>query len=486
MAMDYFPIFLKLHNQPCVVVGGGEIAVRKTRSLLDAGARVTVIAPRIESQLTRWVMEEKIDFISRKFQSADLVGKRLVIAATNDTEANQYVYDTAESNGVLVNVADNPDACRFIVPAIVDRSPLTIAISSGGRAPVLARLLRQKLETLVPSAYGRLAEFAGDLRSRVKSSLHSLPARRRFWETILQGPVAEKILNGQEQSAFKLFETQLAQHVNGQRRITGEVFLIGAGPGDPELVTLKALRLMQQADVVLYDNLVSSQVLDLVRRDATRISVAKKKGNHKMEQADINKALIRLAKEGKRVCRLKGGDPFIFGRGGEELEALADANIPFQVVPGITAANGCAAYGGIPLTHRDYADNVTFVTGHRKNNGDLDIPWSSLVNHRQTVVFYMGLANLPLIARQLQSHGLGAETPAAAIEQGTSGNQRIVIGTIGNLAQQVLAAKLGSPTLIIVGQVVQLAAKLHWFGRPPIENESKPERHQNPIAMRAS
>ncbi len=486
--MDYFPIFLKLHNQPCVVVGGGGVAIRKTQSLLDAGARVTVIAPRIESQLTRWVMEGKIDYVSRQFKAADLVGKRLVIAATDDSDTNRHVYEVAEDIGVLANVTDDPDICRFIVPAIIDRSPITIAISSAGNAPVLARLLRQKLETLIPAAYGRLAAFAGGLRGRVKSSLGSLSTRRRFWESVLEGPIAEKILNGQEQTALELFDAQLAEHVNEVPRKTGEVFLVGAGPGDPELVTLKALRLMQQADVVLYDNLVSTAVLDLVRRDATRISVAKKKGYHKMQQADINSELIRLARQGKRVCRLKGGDPFIFGRGGEELEALADAQIPFQVVPGITAANGCASYGGIPLTHRDYADNVTFVTGHRKNNGDLDIPWSSLVNHRQTIVFYMGLGSLPLIGRQLQAHGLSKDTPAAAIEQGTSPEQRIVVGTISNLSEQVLAAELGSPTLIIVGQVVQLAEKLHWFGQPLIESpvSKQPAPYLNPIAVRAS
>jgi len=486
--MDYFPIFLKLHNQPCVVVGGGGVAIRKTQSLLEAGARVTVIAPRIESQLTRWVMEGKIDYVSRQFKAADLVGKRLVIAATDDSDTNRHVYEVAEDIGVLANVTDDPDICRFIVPAIIDRSPITIAISSAGNAPVLARLLRQKLETLIPAAYGRLAAFAGGLRGRVKSSLGSLSTRRRFWESVLEGPIAEKILNGQEQTALELFDAQLAEHVNEVPRKTGEVFLVGAGPGDPELVTLKALRLMQQADVVLYDNLVSTAVLDLVRRDATRISVAKKKGYHKMQQADINSELIRLARQGKRVCRLKGGDPFIFGRGGEELEALADAQIPFQVVPGITAANGCASYGGIPLTHRDYADNVTFVTGHRKNNGDLDIPWSSLVNHRQTIVFYMGLGSLPLIGRQLQAHGLSKDTPAAAIEQGTSPEQRIVVGTISNLSEQVLAAELGSPTLIIVGQVVQLAEKLHWFGQPLIESpvSKQPAPYLNPIAVRAS
>jgi len=315
----------------------------------------------------------------------------------------------------------------------------------------------------------------------VKSRLTSLGARRRFWESVLEGPIAEKVFNGQDSEANALFETSLEQRVQSQDQPLGEVSLVGAGPGDPELLTLKALRLMQQADVVLYDNLVSPQVLDLVRRDAKRISVAKKKGCHTASQADINRELIRLAREGNRVCRLKGGDPFVFGRGGEELSALVEAHIPFQVVPGISAANGCAAYAGIPLTHRDYADSVAFITGHRKNNGDLDIPWSSLVNNRQTLVFYMGLSSLPLICAQLQSHGLAHDTPAAAVEQGTSEDQRLVVSRLSDLASEVEEAQLRSPTLIIVGQVVQLAEKLHWFGKPAIESNQTDDNSCNDL-----
>ncbi len=464
--MDYFPIFLKLRNQHCLVVGGGDVATRKVASLLAAGADVTLVATDLASQLAEWAMEGKIVFVPRKFVSTDLCGKRLVIAATSDSALNLQIFREAEAIGVLANVVDDPDACRFITPAIVDRSPLMIAISSGGKAPVLSRLLRQKIEILIPATYGRLAGFAGNLRARVKSRITSPGARRRFWESILEGPVSEKVFNGQDSEANALFDTSLEQQVQSQARPQGEVYLIGAGPGDPELLTLKALRLMQQSDVVLYDNLVSPQVLDLVRRDAKRISVAKKKGCHTLSQADLNRELIRLAGEGNRVCRLKGGDPFVFGRGGEELVALVEANVPFQVVPGISAANGCAAYAGIPLTHRDYADSVTFITGHRKNNGDLDIPWFSLVNNRQTLVFYMGLSSLRLICEQLQSHGLALDTPAAAVQQGTLENQRLVVSRLCDLASDVESAQLCSPTLIIVGQVVQLAETLHWFGKP--------------------
>ncbi|MCH7743584.1 MAG: uroporphyrinogen-III C-methyltransferase [Proteobacteria bacterium] len=465
--MDYFPIFLKLQHQHCLVVGGGDVATRKVAGLLAAGADVTLVATSVVTQLSRWVMEGRITYMPREFVSTDLYGKRLVIAATSNASLNQQIFQAAEATGVLANVVDDPDACRFITPAIVDRSPLIIAISSGGNAPVLSRLLRQKIETLVPAAYGRLARFAGNLRARVKSRITSLGDRRRFWESVLDGPISEKVFNGQDREANALFDTSL-QQVQNRGQSQGEVFLVGAGPGDPELLTLKALRLMQQADVVLYDNLVSKQVLDLVRRDAKRISVAKKKGCHTASQADINSQLIRLAREGNRVCRLKGGDPFVFGRGGEELSALAEAHVPFQVVPGISAANGCAAYAGIPLTHRDYADSVAFITGHRKNNGDLDIPWSSLVNDRQTLVFYMGLSSLPLICAQLQSHGLRHDTPAAAVQQGTSEDQRLVVSRLNNLAAEVNEAQLRSPTLIIIGQVVQLAEKLHWFGDPAI------------------
>ncbi len=310
--MDYFPIFLKLRNQHCLVVGGGDVATRKVASLLAAHANVTLVATDVAPQLAEWVAQGKITYLPRKFVATDLYGKRIVIAATANSSLNQQIFQEAEAIGVLANVVDDPDSCRFITPAIVDRSPLMIARSSGGNAPVLSRLLRQKIEVLIPSAYGRLAQFAGNLRARVKSRLTSFGARRRFWESVLEGPIAEKVFNGQDSEAKALFATSLEQHVQGQDRALGEVSLVGAGPGDPELLTLKALRLMQQADVVLYDNLVSPQVLDLVRRDAKRISVAKKKGCHTASQADINSELIRLAREGNRVCRLKGGDPFVF------------------------------------------------------------------------------------------------------------------------------------------------------------------------------
>ena len=462
--MDYYPIFLKLKSQHCLVVGGGDVATRKVERLLAAEASITLVAMQLTPQLDQWRQEEKISVKQREFSSTDLYGKRLVIAATASSSLNQRIYAEAEATGVIANAVDDSEYCRFITPAVIDRSPLVVAISSGGTAPVLSRMLRQRIETLVPAAYGRLARFAGNFRARVKSSLSSVQARRHFWETVLTGPIADKILNGHESKAVTLFNTELEKQSHDQTRQLGQVSLIGAGPGDPELLTLKALRLIQQADVVLYDKLVSPPVLDLVRREALKISVAKKKGHHSISQEDINSKLIQLARQGKRVCRLKGGDPFIFGRGGEELTALVDAQIPFQVVPGISAANGCSTYAGIPLTHRDHANSVTFVTGHTQNDGELDVPWPSLVNNRQTLVFYMGLTSLPLICEQLQIHGLAHDTPAAAIQQGTSTDQHLAVSNLADLGSAVENAKLHSPTLIIIGQVVQFAEKLHWFG----------------------
>jgi len=469
--MDYYPLFLNLKSQACLVVGGGEVAFRKSQSLLKAGAHVTLVAPDITPQLRQLINDEEITYISKGFSPEHLSEKRLVIAATNDSALNRWISKRADEENILVNVPDDLKACRFIVPAIIDRSPLIIAVSSGGTAPLLSRLLRQKLETMIPASYGDLAKFAAHFRDQVKNKFSTLTARRRFWEGIFEGPIANRVLNGQITFAENEFKQALALHAKDEGTKTGEVFIVGAGPGDPELLTLKALRLMQQADIVFYDNLASSDVLNLVRRDAIRVSVAKKKNHHKMTQAKINAAMIEHAKAGKRVCRLKGGDPFIFGRGGEEVEALIDAEVPFQIVPGITAASGCTTYAGIPLTHRDHADTVTFVTGHKKDNGKLDIDFKHLAKDRQTIVFYMGLGNLPEICKRLQFHGLASDIPAAAIEQGTYAHQRVLCSTLKNLASDIEDFDFQSPTLIVIGKVVSLANKLHWFGNPPIQGK---------------
>jgi len=383
----------------------------------------------------------------------------LAIAATDDEPLNATVSQHANALGVPVNVVDSPQLCSVIFPAIVDRSPLVVAVSSGGDAPVLARLIRARIETWIPAAYGQLAGLAKQFRAQVKARFANVQQRRVFWEEVFQGPIAEQALAGRTAEAERLLAEKLA---GAAPKALGEVYLVGAGPGDPDLLTFRALRLMQQADVVLYDRLVAPAIIDLCRRDADRIYVGKQRADHAVPQKQINQQLVTLAKQGKRVLRLKGGDPFIFGRGGEEIEELAAHGVPFQVVPGITAASGCAAYAGIPLTHRDHAQSVRFVTGHLKD-GSCDLPWSELAAPAQTLVFYMGLVGLPVICQQLIAHGRSAETPAALVQQGTTSNQRVFTATLGTLAERIAQEDVQAPTLLIVGEVVQLREKLAWF-----------------------
>ncbi len=458
--MDFFPIFMKLCGRRCVVIGGGEVALRKVSMLLKAEAAVTVVAPDLHAALVEWRDAGKITCLQEVFTPTQLDGAVLVIAATDDAATNRQVSEAAQSRNIPVNVVDAPALCTFVVPSVVDRSPLVIAISSGGKAPVLARMLRARLETMIPAAYGRLAGLAAEFREQVKSRFSSMQERRVFWENVFQGPIAERVLSGQEGAARKALHDALEGAADITHR--GEVYLVGGGPGDPDLLTFRALRLMQQCDVVVYDKLVSEGVMELVRRDAERIYVGKARDQHTMPQEDINQLLARLAKEGRRVLRLKGGDPFIFGRGGEEIETLMEHGIPFQVVPGITAACGVSSYAGIPLTHRDYAQSVVFATGHLRD-GTVDLDWPMLVRPRQTVVIYMGLVGLPEICRQLVAHGMAAETPAAVVQQGTTASQRVVAGTLATLAKQVADAGLRAPSLTIVGGVVSLRDKLSWF-----------------------
>ncbi|WP_397459141.1 siroheme synthase CysG [Pseudomonas asplenii] len=457
--MEFLPLFHNLRGSRVLVVGGGEIALRKSRLLTDAGAVLRVVAPEIESQLCELIDGSGGERLLRGYVESDLDGCVLVIAATDDEPLNAQVSADARRRCVPVNVVDAPALCSVIFPAIVDRSPLVIAVSSGGDAPVLARLIRAKMETWIPSTYGQLAGLAARFRHQVKALFPAVQQRRAFWEEVFQGPIADRQLAGQGAEAERL----LVEKINGAPpHAPGEVYLVGAGPGDPDLLTFRALRLMQQADVVLYDRLVAPAILELCRRDADRIYVGKRRADHAVPQDQINLQLVELAKQGKRVLRLKGGDPFIFGRGGEEIEELAAHGIPFQVVPGITAASGCSAYAGIPLTHRDYAQSVRFVTGHLKD-GSTDLPWVDLVAPAQTVVFYMGLVGLPVICEQMIKHGRSADTPAALIQQGTTVNQRVFTGTLANLSQLVAEHEVRAPTLVIVGEVVQLREKLAWF-----------------------
>lgn len=458
--MDYFPVFLDLKNRLCLLVGGGEVATRKGRMLAKAGARLRIVAPEISAELRELAAKNKGELHEREYQSSDLQNCVLAIAATDIESLNEKISADAQVLNLPVNVVDTPALCTYITPAIVDRSPLMIAISSGGEAPVLARLVRAKLETLIPASYGKLAQVASQWRDRIKARFNDGDSRRKFWEKVLQGPAAELMMNGQEAAANEFIANELAAD---QSELTqGEVYLVGGGPGDPELLTLRALRLMQQADVVLYDRLVSDGVMELVRRDAERIYVGKRRSEHAMEQENINQLLVDLAKEGKRVLRLKGGDPFIFGRGGEEIELLARNNIPFQVVPGITAASGCSAYAGIPLTHRDYAQSVRFVTGHLKSD-NTNLSWPELANPSQTLVFYMGLVGLKEICESLIAHGRASQTPVALIEKGTTQEQRVLISDLASIADVVAANDVHAPTLFIVGEVVKLHQSLKWF-----------------------
>jgi uroporphyrin-III C-methyltransferase/precorrin-2 dehydrogenase/sirohydrochlorin ferrochelatase len=457
--MDFLPIFLNLQQQTCLVVGGGATATRKVELLLQAHATVRVVAPQLSATLTTWADTGQVNYAARPFQAEDLDACHLVIAATNDKTVNATVSAQAKARRIPVNVVDQPELCSFIMPSIIDRSPVQIAISTGGASPVLARLLRTKLEALIPAAYGRLATFIASFRERVKTQL-AAHQRRGFWETVLQGSIAEMLLSGHTQAATEALEKLLQEQAVQQKY--GEVYLVGAGPGDPDLLTFRALRLMQQADVVLYDRLVSDEVVRLVRRDAEKIYVGKQPTHHPVPQEEINNLLAELAKQGKRVLRLKGGDPFMFGRGGEEIETLMEQNIPFQVVPGITAALGSSAYAGIPLTHRDYAQACVFVTGHLKNN-TMDLNWDLLVQPFQTVVIYMGLRALPIICNELIKHGLPADKPAALVQKATTADQKVLVGTLTTLPEIVANAEVTLQSLIIIGDVVKLHHKLAWF-----------------------
>jgi uroporphyrin-III C-methyltransferase/precorrin-2 dehydrogenase/sirohydrochlorin ferrochelatase len=459
--MDFLPVFLNLKKRLCVVIGGGEVASRKISLLLNAGAQVTVFAPELAESLQRLVAEGKIRHEAQEFRPESLEGCTLAIAATDDIQVNRRVSEAAKARGIPVNVVDQPSLCTFIMPSIIDRSPVIVAVSTSGSSPVLARLIRARLETMIPAGYGRLARLVSAFRDKVKQRFTQSSRRRQFWEDVLQGPVAELVYSGQEDAAEKALQRRI-DAIDAAKAPVGEVYLVGGGPGDPDLLTFRALRLMQEADVVVYDRLVSPAVLELVRRDAERIYAGKERDNHALPQEDINHLLVRLAKEGKRVVRLKGGDPFIFGRGGEEIDTLAAEGISFQVVPGITAAAGCASYAGIPLTHRDYAQSVVFVTGHLQD-GTVNLNWKALVQPRQTIVFYMGLHGIDTICRELIGHGMPASTMAALVQQGTTRNQRVLTGDLATLPTIVEKAHVKAPTLIIVGDVVKLHERLSWF-----------------------
>ena len=459
--MEFLPVFLNIRDRKCVIVGGGEVAVRKARLLSRAEAKLHIIAPQLNTEMQSLCKAQAAVVTIGAFEPSQLAGAVLAIAATDDIKTNIAVSVAAKEYNIPVNVVDEPKYCTFITPAVVDRSPLVIAISSSGSSPILTRQVKALNETMLPARMAELATLLREFRDPVQESLSNFEDRVKFWEGVLDSEIPELVYSGQlEQGRDKL-----AARLTNKTAIdsTGEVYLVGAGPGDPDLLTLRALRLMHKADIVLYDRLVSDEIMFRIRPDAERIHVGKARSEHSVEQGKINQMLVDFARAGKRVLRLKGGDPFVFGRGGEELDSLAEARIPFQIVPGITAATGCAAYAGIPLTHRDYAQSVRFLTGHTRD-GKLDHDWPELARKHQTLVFYMSLSGLDEICRQLISHGMPSSTPSAVIQQGTISSQRVVCAELKNLPAQVEEAKLKAPTLTIIGDVVSLRDKLAWFG----------------------
>ncbi|MBB1200705.1 uroporphyrinogen-III C-methyltransferase [Enterobacteriaceae bacterium 89] len=457
--MDYLPLFAALKDRPVLVIGGGEVAARKILLLKRAGAQVRIVARQLEPSLAELTQAQSVEWLATEFEESQLDAVFLVIAATDDAALNQRVFAAANARQRLVNVVDNQPLCSFIFPSIVDRSPLLVAVSSGGTAPVLARLLREKIEALLPTNLGRMAQAASYWRHHIQTRLKTVAERRRFWERVFTGRFASQMLAGNEKQAQQALEEEL----NQPERQTGEIILVGAGPGDAGLLTLRGLQVIQQADVVFYDHLVSESVRELVRRDAEMICVGKRAGSHSVPQHDTNRMLVEAALQGKTVVRLKGGDPFIFGRGGEELEAAAEAGIPFQVVPGVTAASGATAYAGIPLTHREHAQSVTFVTGHYKDDTSFD--WAQLAQSRQTLAIYMGTMKAAEISRQLIAHGRDSLTPVAVISRGTRADQQVAIGTLQQL--ESLAKDAPMPALLVVGEVVQLHHQLAWFQHNP-------------------
>jgi len=463
-----FAMFVDIKGWQALVVGGGPVALRKTKRLLEAGADVTVVSPEHHDDFLKLDADidnsQKITILKKAYESTDINNARIVVAATNSKPLNRSIATDAKAINASVNVANDPASGDFIMPSLVDRSPLLIAISSGGASPVLSRLLTARIEAFVPPSFAKLADLAGQYRDEIKSKIDGWRLRRRFWERQLGGHVGELVMQGREKDAEAALRNAIENHEKDACQ--GEVYLVGAGPGDADLLCFRALRLMQHVDIVFYDRLVSDAVMALVKPDAEKIYVGKRNRDHAVPQDNINQLLVKHAKEGKRVLRLKGGDPFIFGRGGEEIEELADNNVSFQVVPGITAASGCASYAGIPLTHRDHAQACVFVTGHLKND-TVHLNWELLTQPNQTVVIYMGLIGLPVIVEQLVQHGMSTTTPVALISRGTTAHQQVVTGTLTTISDLVATAvndgKVSAPTLIIVGDVVTLQNKLSWF-----------------------
>ncbi|MGJ8670469.1 MAG: siroheme synthase CysG [Oceanococcus sp.] len=460
--LEFFPLFVRLSGREVLIVGGGAVAARKARLLLKSNARIRLLSPDLAEETQALLAEAQVSWMQSGFQVEHFGEPALVIAASDDAALNRQVASLAQSRNVPVNVVDDAHSSSVIMGAIVDRSPVVVALSSGGTAPVLARRLRDQIEKLLPAGYGKLASLSGRIRAQVMDVIPEPARRLRFWESVFDGPAAQSAVSGNVEKAEELLNSRLAR-AGDDAMPQGEVFLVGVGPGDPDLLTLRAHRLMQLADVVLYDRLIPDAIMELVRRDAERIDVGKRRRNHTLPQEDINALLVRLAKQGQRVLRLKGGDPFMFGRGGEEIEELTQAGVAFQVVPGITSALGCAAYAGIPLTHRDYAQSCTFVTGHPQADGQLDLDWSRLADRRQTVVVYMGVGACDQICGALRQAGLPDDWPAALVFNGTRPDQTVLVSDLARLPSLLAGSVENGPGLLIVGQVVRLRSQCDWL-----------------------
>ena len=459
--MSYLPLFIETTGKKCLIVGGGKVASRKLIPILKAKMKVTLISPTIIEEIELNFQKNKnLKIIKRKFEPEDIEDQFLIIAATNEKTTNQKIAKLSKDNNILVNMAEDSLSGNTLIPSVVDRDPIKIAVSSGAASPILTRLVKTRLETVIPYSFSKLADIMMEYRDAVKKNFLKISDRRKFWEVFLDGPISEMVLSGHIDKAKKALDESLKENKFLEK--TGEVYLVGAGPGDPELLSFKALRLMQKADIVIYDRLVSRPIMNLIRQDAEKIYVGKQRADHAMPQENINQLLARLALEGKKVLRLKGGDPFIFGRGGEEIESLIKDDIPFQIVPGITAASGCASYAGIPLTHRDYSQACIFVTGHLRD-GTVNLNWEMLAHEKQTLIFYMGMHGSKIICEELIKHGLSNETPAALIVKGTTEDQEVIIGNLKNMPEIIMERKIVPPTLLIIGDVVKLHNKLKWF-----------------------
>ena len=468
--MSYLPLFIETTGKKCLIVGGGKVASRKLIPILKAKMKVTLISPKVIEEIELNFQKNKnLKIIKRKFEPEDIEGQFLIIAATNEKTTNQKIAKLSKDNNILVNMAEDSLSGNTLIPSVVDRDPIKIAVSSGAASPILTRLVKTKLETVIPYSFSKLADIMMEYRDVVKKNFLKISDRRKFWEVFLDGPVSEMVLSGHIDKAKKALDESLKENKFLEK--TGEVYLVGAGPGDPELLSFKALRLMQKADIVIYDRLVSRPIMNLIRQDAEKIYVGKQRADHAMPQENINQLLARLALEGKKVLRLKGGDPFIFGRGGEEIESLIKDDIPFQIVPGITAASGCASYAGIPLTHRDYSQACIFVTGHLRD-GTVNLNWEMLAHEKQTLIFYMGMHGSKIICEELIKHGLSNETPAALIVKGTTEDQEVIIGNLKNMPEIIMDRKIVPPTLLIIGDVVKLHNKLKWFNPFHVGNKN--------------